>query len=174
MQDPLTGVWNRRRFDKDLLRALQRSGRTNVPVHLVLIDIDHFKAFNDRYGHRDGDHSLRAVAQCLQRTAKRATDVVCRYGGEEFAILVSERDPRKVVELAELLRAEVENLQIEHSDQPLGILTVSVGVASCQGAGACAEDVFRAADSALYLAKKRGRNRVVLAPLSGNNAALVE
>ena len=163
MQDPLTGVWNRRRLDKDLLRALQRSGRTNAPVHLILIDVDHFKAFNDLYGHPAGDRSLRAVAQCLQRTARRATDVVCRYGGEEFAILVSEDDTDRAVEFADVLRAEVENMDIEHSGDPSGGLRVSVGVAACRGAGATVSDLFRDADRALYRAKANGRNRVELA-----------
>lgn len=157
--DPLTGIANRRSFDT--VFALQWNAQQ--PLAILLIDIDSFKSFNDRYGHRQGDGCIRAVAQLLAG-AVRATDVAARIGGEEFAVLMPGSGLTAASDLAERLRTAVESLAIPHAGLPGGWVTVSIGAAACTPAADLARaDLFVAADMALYEAKHGGRNRVRLA-----------
>nr|WP_250152388.1 diguanylate cyclase [Ancylobacter radicis] len=157
--DPLTGIANRRSFDT--VFALQWSA--GQPLAILLIDIDAFKSFNDRYGHRAGDGCIRAVAQLMAGTV-RASDVVARIGGEEFAVLMPGASLTAAADVAERLREAVEGLAIAHADQPGGIATVSIGAAACTPTPDLAPgDLFVAADLALYASKNAGRNRVRLA-----------
>lgn len=157
--DPLTGIANRRSFDT--VFALQWSAPQ--PLAILLIDIDSFKAFNDRYGHREGDGCIRAVAQLLAG-AVRTTDVVARIGGDEFAVLMPGSGLAAAADLAERLRAAVEALAIPHAALPGGLATVSIGAAACTPEPELTRaDLFVAADIVLYEAKNGGRNRVRLA-----------
>jgi len=160
--DPLTGVANRRNFDEALVLEWRRAARSGTPLSLIMIDIDAFKAYNDVYGHQAGDDCLRRVAESLQSHLHRAGDIVTRYGGEEFAILVSGVERDRAGDLAELLRRSIESMTIEHRASPAsGVVTISVGVATIvpdrDGDPAA---LLKAADEALYAAKAAGRNRV--------------
>ena len=162
-QDGLTGVSNRRHFDETLGLEWRRAARSRAPLTLLLLDIDYFKAFNDRAGHQAGDDCLRRVATALHEAVHRAADFVSRYGGEEFAVLLPETDAEHAGKVAESIRERIEQLDIEHPSSPLGHLTVSVGIATCvpprDGSGM--DGFVKVADEALYDAKRMGRNRVV-------------
>jgi diguanylate cyclase (GGDEF)-like protein len=162
--DALTGVRNRRFLDHSLARALRRAGDAGRPLSLLMIDIDHFKGFNDRYGHPAGDACLRDVASALQRALARPDDVLARYGGEEFVALLHDVGAPGALVVAERLRAAVEALGIDHAGSPFGQVTVSIGAASgvsdAQHDGAGAPQLLAAADAALYEAKRAGRNQV--------------
>jgi two-component system, cell cycle response regulator len=151
--DALTGLANRRGFDIELARELARSGRTGAPVALCLIDVDHFKAYNDAHGHQAGDRALEAVGSALAGVARR-TDSAARYGGEELALLLPETTLDDAVVVAERVREAVAAIELEH-----GSVTVSVGVAAAEGART-PEELVAVADSALYSSKRSGRNRV--------------
>lgn len=154
--DPLTGIANRRSFDAVL--ALQWS--TAPSLAMLMIDIDHFKMFNDQYGHQEGDGCIRRVAQALASTV-RGTDVVARIGGEEFAVLMPGADIRTATEVAQRLRRAIEQLGIPHDKMDSGIVTVSIGCAACRpGPELTAADLSVTADRALYAAKEAGRNVV--------------
>nr|MCU0814107.1 diguanylate cyclase [Burkholderiaceae bacterium] len=163
--DALTGVANRRQFDRRLAEEWARAARHAAPLSLLLVDVDHFKRFNDARGHPRGDECLRALAQALHGCARRATDVVARYGGEEFAVLLPYADAREAHALAEHCLAAVDALHVEHGDSPVGPhVTISVGVATTvptlmDGPGS----LLRDADRALYRAKQAGRHRAVAA-----------
>ncbi len=162
--DGLTGVANRRRFDYVLDAEWRRGCRTGAPLSLVLLDIDAFKAFNDTYGHLRGDECLRQVAGALAGALGRAGDLVARYGGEEFAALLSGVGSEEASNVAERLRANVQALRVPHGNSPAaGVVTISGGVATLtpteRGDSAA---LVAAADQALYEAKRRGRNRVVV------------
>jgi diguanylate cyclase (GGDEF)-like protein len=165
--DGLTGIANRRRFDEFLADAWRRAsqpGDNRSPVGLVLVDIDHFKAFNDRWGHAAGDDALRRVAHAMAGCVHRAEDLVARYGGEEFAIILPgvQLDGARVV--AERLRMAVQALQFKRPGQPRVHVTISVGVASMVPSARDMPDrLIAAADRALYAAKRGGRNRVAIA-----------
>jgi diguanylate cyclase (GGDEF)-like protein len=161
-QDGLTGVANRRHFDETLGLEWRRAARARTPLSLLMLDIDFFKAFNDAAGHQAGDDCLRRVAQALCDNLHRAADLVSRYGGEEFAILLPETDADAARTIAETIRAGIESLAIEHPDAPLARVTVSIGVASVipPRDGTNAGEFVRCADGALYDAKRGGRNRV--------------
>jgi diguanylate cyclase (GGDEF)-like protein len=163
--DPLTGASNRRQFDDTLDLEWRRSARMRTPLTLMMIDIDSFKAYNDTYGHQAGDECLRRVASGLQSRFHRAGDLVSRYGGEEFAVLLAGIDRGDAARLAESLRTWVESDRIEHSASATGdFVTISVGVATMvPDRDADSETLVRAADEALYSAKNAGRNRVVTA-----------
>jgi diguanylate cyclase (GGDEF)-like protein len=161
--DPLTGVANRRQLDRGIDAMWRRATRTGSPLSVLMVDIDHFKAFNDAVGHQGGDDCLRRVAGALSASARRAGDLVARYGGEEFAILLNATDGAGAQVLGEQVRKAVEALGIAHPGG--GSLTVSVGVASAvAGSDGAPEGLLQAADRALYEAKRAGRNRVVVAP----------
>ncbi len=163
--DGLTGIANRRRFDEVLDAEWRRAYRADLPISLLMIDIDHFKAFNDTYGHHAGDECLRNVAGALSQALSRAGDFLARYGGEEFVAILSGSDLEQAARTAEDLRARVESRAIEHSTSSAGaVVTISVGVA-CRHPreGGAAPELQASADKALYTAKRDGRNRVRIA-----------
>jgi len=157
--DQLTGVGNRAAFDERLRLELERAERTERPVVLLLTDVDHFKWFNDTYGHQAGDAVLKAVAEALARTVRKI-DYVARYGGEEFAVIAPECPGQAGAKLAERLRRAVEIVSVEWNGQPLGV-TASIGgaVARWPEAPADPDSLINAADQRLYQAKEAGRNR---------------
>jgi len=165
--DGLTGLANRRQFDEILQREWNRARRSGGELALLMIDIDHFKQLNDAFGHPEGDRCLRAVAQVLAASATRATEWVARYGGEEFVVVLAQDTAVAPRERAEALRVAVERLGLAAAE-PGAVVTVSVGVAMCRPAGDDPAALLRAADAALYEAKRAGRNRVAI----GASAAL--
>jgi diguanylate cyclase (GGDEF)-like protein len=159
--DSLTGLSNRRALDAHLADEWQRAAGKQAPIALLMIDVDHFKRYNDRYGHLEGDTCLRAISRIL---AEAAVWGACgaRYGGEEFALLIPDADSARASSLAEHVRRAVEALAIAHADAPSGIVTVSIGFGSLvPAAGTPASTLVEAADAGLYAAKRRGRNTVV-------------
>jgi len=160
--DGLTGVANRRAFDRGLEREWRRAVRARAPLSLLLIDVDFFKAYNDRYGHAAGDDCLRGIASTLSVGARRAGDLVARYGGEEFAVVLSDCTDESARQLAERLRQRIEGLVLPHGASEVAPhVTISVGGATVMPrSGATAGDLVRRADEALYRAKDLGRNRV--------------
>lgn len=177
LTDGLTGMANRRAFDEALEREWKRILREGSQVSLLLLDLDHFKAFNDQYGHQFGDDCLRAVAAAIQG-AIRVTDIVARYGGEEIAVILPATETVGAISLAELIRAAIEGLRLPHEGNPEGggWVTASIGIATALarhgGTMRMPESLLLAADIALYRAKNEGRNRVATALLmapSGSN-----
>lgn len=160
--DVLTGLFNRRYLEETLERELLKAHRYNRPVGVVMLDIDHFKRFNDIYGHKAGDAMLQAVGTFLQSNI-RGEDIACRYGGEEFTLILPEASLEDSVQRAKELCARIKNLQVEFGGKILGLVTFSLGVASFPNHGTSGESLIRAADSALYCAKADGRDRVVVA-----------
>jgi diguanylate cyclase (GGDEF)-like protein len=161
--DGLTGLYNHRYLHEQLKGAVERSLRSKVPVAMLMIDVDHFKKYNDQHGHPAGDEALRQVARLVSED-RRQVDVVARYGGEEFAILLHDATHATAAEVAEKIRARVSSAAIPHAEkQPLGRMTVSIGVAVCPDDASTAEALVEAADVALYRAKKSGRDCVVAA-----------
>ena len=164
--DGLTDVANRRGFDEALLREWNRCKRRNAPLALLMLDIDHFKMFNDTWGHAQGDLCLIRVAQCIASNLKRPGDLVARYGGEEFAVLLPETPLVAAVEIAESMRAAVQALTIPNAGAggPVtidgGPVTISLGASAMWPAGDDNTELVRQADTALYQAKAQGRNRV--------------
>jgi len=162
-QDHLTGISNRRRFDDCLLLEWQRAARAQTPMSLIAIDIDHFKAYNDHYGHPGGDQCLIQVAQALAACVTRPTDLVARCGGEEFACLLPSTDSSGASRLTEQMRAAIEALCLEHAQSPThGHVTISLGVTTAiPQTDEPAQALVDMADAALYEAKSAGRNRFV-------------
>ncbi|HKB70588.1 MAG TPA: diguanylate cyclase [Thermoanaerobaculia bacterium] len=160
--DGLTGVGNRRRFDAGLAQEWARAVKERAPISVVMIDVDHFKAFNDALGHQSGDQHLQTVARALAEVVQREEDVLARYGGEEFAVVLRSSGPAEASTLAEEFRRKVERLHLRHPASPDGhFLTVSVGVATgTPRAGFSPSALLAAADQALYKSKRNGRNRV--------------
>jgi len=162
--DGLTGIPNRRSFDQFLSKLWSLAARNGEPLALIMCDIDYFKAYNDSYGHLQGDECLKKVAACLKDSLKRQADLVARYGGEEFAVVLSNTDVVGATKVAETLRANVENLSISHrlsSNTPN--VTISLGVAIGYASSTFSpETLIDAADNALYQAKQDGRNRFKL------------
>jgi diguanylate cyclase (GGDEF)-like protein len=161
--DGLTGLYNHRYLHEQLGQAVERSMRSKLPVAMLMIDVDHFKKYNDRNGHPAGDEALRTVARLIAEE-RRTVDVVARYGGEEFAVLLHDAGKSQAIEIAEKIRARVSDATIAGAvAQPLGKMTVSIGVAVCPDDATSAEALLEAADVALYRAKKGGRDTVVVA-----------
>jgi diguanylate cyclase (GGDEF)-like protein len=167
--DGLTGIANRRMFDQTLEIEWNRARLIGTHLSLVLVDIDHFKQLNDAAGHQMGDECLKLIAAELARAARRATDFVARFGGEEFVLILPGTDPLQAAQLAEAARLGVKRLGIRYSNQPTGAsVTISLGIASAIGDRfPSAEALLRAADGALYVAKHQGRNRTVSYPGPG-------
>jgi diguanylate cyclase (GGDEF)-like protein len=164
--DGLTAIGNRRHFDERLLDEWQRANRSGGILSLLLLDVDHFKLYNDRYGHVEGDRCLQRVAAAISERARRCTDVVCRIGGEEFAVLLPNTGQQEATELAQQILQAIDALAIEHSDSPVtNRVTASIGVASCRPrAQNDAATLIKQADDALYERKKRwGRHGVSVA-----------
>ena len=161
-KDGLTGVFNRRYFDDRLAAEWGRAQRGNAALSVVLLDVDFFKRYNDRYGHLAGDDCLRRVTATLDRCLKRHGDILARYGGEEFAYLLPETSQSGALEFAQQLRQQVQAEQLEHADSAVAdVVTISLGVCGNRDAGAdSAQAMLRAADARLYQAKANGRNQV--------------
>jgi len=160
--DGLTGIPNRRRFDEVLNAEWQRAMRHSTSLSLIMLDIDFFKLYNDSYGHQGGDDCLKHVARILDETAHRETDMVARYGGEEFAAVLPETGLKGAYEVAEAMRANVENANISHkSSKVADFVSISVGVATwVPERNSQPGDIIELADKALYKAKEGGRNQV--------------
>jgi diguanylate cyclase (GGDEF)-like protein len=162
--DALTGIANRRHFEEILEVEWRRAFRVRTPMTLLMLDIDAFKLYNDAFGHRAGDACLTRVAKVLDESVKRAGDLMARYGGEEFAAVLAATDEAGGAEVAERLRAAVEQLAIKRGDDPTKVVTISIGVAAgIPGEVSTLETLLSAADQALYEAKRAGRNRVCTA-----------
>jgi diguanylate cyclase (GGDEF)-like protein/PAS domain S-box-containing protein len=181
-RDKLTGIANRRKFDEVLENEWQRCLRSHGHMSLLLLDIDHFKGVNDRYGHQVGDDCLRSVAQTVQSLISRPADLVARYGGEEIGVVLPDTDQEGALQIAETLRQSVQALRIPNQDnhEGSGVVTVSIGVATAfsrvGGRIAMPEGLLMAVDHALYQAKHEGRNRVASSMLlmsagEGNSSA---
>lgn len=169
MLDGLTGIPNRRQFDERLDKEWRRSLRDGLPLSVIMLDIDHFKGFNDHYGHGAGDQCLQKVARTLSDTLVRAGDCLCRYGGEEFIALLPNTEATGTHEVAEHLRVAVESLAIPHNYSSVAsVVTISLGTATfdpatfdtARGSEIGPPSLIDRADAALYAAKKAGRNRV--------------
>lgn len=162
-RDSLTGIHNRRMFDEHVARVWQQAARENVPLGLLLIDLDHFKAFNDSHGHQGGDTCLAKVASLLPQVARRPLDLAARYGGEEFIVLLYDARREQVEEVCIQLHAALKHAAIPHEASATGEVTFSIGAACVTPqAGRHPEGLIQLADEALYAAKERGRNRTVL------------
>lgn len=164
--DGLTGISNRRLFDKTLKNELKRAKRKKSYISLIMIDIDNFKAYNDTYGHQEGDECLKEVASVLDENTKRAADFAARYGGEEFAVILPHTDKNGALKIAEDIRKGIINLKIEHKNSDTAdYVTVSLGVSSIKIKTKITQHLIKAfiekADQALYQAKEKGRNQTV-------------
>jgi len=161
-RDGLTGTYNRRRLDGHLRRTWQQAIREHVPMALLMIDIDFFKAYNDRYGHQAGDEALKSVASVVARSARRPLDFVARYGGEEFLVVLYDTSRDYAGDLARSIMEGIRELNIPHATSSVArVLSVSIGVAYVQPvAGRSVDGFVQLADEALYAAKNRGRNCV--------------
>lgn len=162
--DSLTGSKNRRVFDEHLARVWPQARADRRTIALLLVDVDHFKAYNDRYGHQAGDQTLRQIAQSIQAVVKRPLDLLCRYGGEEFVAVLYDVNGRQATDIADRMRRSVAALAIEHGASPTSpVVTISVGVAVVEPtAERTSRGALQLADQALYAAKIGGRNRVEL------------
>jgi diguanylate cyclase (GGDEF)-like protein/PAS domain S-box-containing protein len=160
--DSLTGLANRRYFDQVLNAEFHRMKRTGASLSLIMLDVDHFKNFNDSYGHLAGDDCLRQIGTTLKTFVRRASDFVARYGGEEFVVILAETDPRGAETLAERIRKAIEALAIPHAGSEVAqVVTVSLGVVTVYPPGmASTEQIVALADKAMYRAKQAGRNRI--------------
>lgn len=162
--DKLTGAFNRHYFDNTLQNEIHRARRNKSPLSLFICDVDHFKEYNDTYGHVAGDKCLKQLANCLEAHFQRAGDLVARYGGEEFCIVLPNTDANEARILAEKLRENICRLEIAHTTSPIAqYVTVSVGVLSCVPSDNCTPDaIIHAADTALFKSKKNGRNQIAI------------
>jgi diguanylate cyclase (GGDEF)-like protein/PAS domain S-box-containing protein len=162
IRDPLTGLFNRRFMRESLDRELQRAGRKKRPLTVIFVDLDHFKRFNDAFGHDAGDLVLRTMGELFLRHF-RGDDVICRYGGEEFVIILPESTAKDAAKRANLLRIEASAISMRHLGQVLDSVTLSIGVAAFPEHGSTAEEILRAADQCLYQSKSDGRDRLTVA-----------
>ena len=173
IRDPLTGLFNRRYMEESLGRELHRALRNRQPLAVMMLDLDHFKRFNDAAGHAAGDALLKELGALLERST-RNEDIACRYGGEEFTVIL----PGMPLELgrrrAEEMRAAMKATPVEYRGQSLGAVTLSVGVAAAPDHGGTAEEILQAADEALYQAKEGGRDRVVVSSCAASVAPASE
>lgn len=167
IRDPLTRLFNRRYMEETLEREIHQAIRRRLPLGILMIDLDHFKQFNDTYGHDGGDTLLRALGEFLQSHI-RASDIACRYGGEEFLLIMPDTTLEAAKQRAEQLSQAIRALEVSHEGKPLGKVTLSIGVAIFPEHGEDGNAVVRAADEALYEAKEAGRNRVMLSTMTPN------
>ena len=165
--DGLTGIFNRRFFELRIAEEIERARRFNAGMAVIMVDIDQFKRLNDEFGHLLGDEVLRQVSSIFHQQLRKI-DVVCRFGGEEFAILLSQTNPQHAFSVAEKLRRLIETWQFPGVPRPV---TISAGAASFPDHGTTRDELVKAADAGLYAAKLAGRNRVLLAPLARKGAA---
>lgn len=162
LRDPLTGLSNRREIDEQLPREIARSQQDKQPMSLLVLDIDHFKRFNDRFGHDAGDDVLREFSHTLRQSV-RTQDIVARMGGEEFMIVLLGTNAKQAQQVADHIRVQVEAMNVSHRGISLGKVTTSIGVAECPQHATDAQTLITMADAALYQAKNQGRNRVAVA-----------
>ncbi|AAM40592.1 diguanylate cyclase [Xanthomonas campestris] len=179
IRDALTGLYNRRYLEEALSHELARCARRDLPLSVLMLDVDHFKQFNDGQGHAGGDLLLAAVGELLL-TRLRAEDVACRYGGEEFTVILPETDGEEAMRVAEQIRGHIAALAVSDGQRALPRVTASIGVASFPADGELGSALIQKADAALYVAKRQGRNRVerhgavaVNAEPVGTNGAIV-
>ncbi|GAB3476398.1 diguanylate cyclase [Marinomonas epiphytica] len=158
--DGLTGAYNRRYFDEHYDKLKSEALRTKHEASILMIDIDEFKLFNDNYGHIQGDNALKAVAKITKNALMRPTDFVCRYGGEEFIVVLPDTDLKGAVEVAERIRASIQAMGIENSLAKHQVITVSIGIATLINSLENGLNPTQTADENLYSAKQRGRNNV--------------
>ncbi|QBL08447.1 diguanylate cyclase [Rheinheimera sp. D18] len=156
--DGLTGVYNRRYFDQFLNKQLAVCKRQSAPLALLLIDIDHFKLYNDHLGHLAGDDALRRVAQAMSSCCLRPNDLVARYGGEEFVVVLPDTDSQGAVVLAQKILAAINKLKIPHPATPLGLVSISIGIAMATPHNGYSVEITARADQQMYVTKKNGRN----------------
>jgi diguanylate cyclase (GGDEF)-like protein len=161
VKDPLTGLYNRRYMEESLNRELRRAERKNSQLGVMMLDVDHFKLFNDTFGHEAGDSVLRSLGNLL-RTQFRGEDIVCRYGGEEFLIVLPEASLELTQQRAEQIRQAIKKDLVQLRGQSLGSVSLSIGVSCFPTHGATGEALVAAADAALYRAKEEGRDRVAV------------
>ncbi len=162
IRDHLTTLFNRRYLDETLEREIQRAARSQAQLGIIMMDIDHFKRFNDKYGHAAGDELLKEMGKLLYAHIRMA-DIACRYGGEEFVLVLPDASLEVSRQRAERLRQEVKQLRLKIKNQNMGAITVSLGVAVFPDNGSSGKALLKSADAALYLAKRAGRDRVVMA-----------
>ena len=162
VRDALTGLYNRRYLEETLEREMRRAARAAQSLGILMIDLDHFKNFNDTYGHDAGDAVLRETGASLTKGI-RAEDFVCRFGGEEFVVILPTADLETSRARAERLRTKMRELTIMYQGKSLGMVTISVGVAAFPEHGTSPKELMAAADAALYEAKRGGRDKVVVA-----------
>ncbi|MBI5778414.1 MAG: diguanylate cyclase [Planctomycetes bacterium] len=165
IRDPLTELFNRRYMEESLERELHRAKRNNLPIGIIMFDIDNFKVFNDTAGHDAGDKVLQALAG-LMKAQIREEDIACRFGGEEFILILPDMPLDKVKERAENLRSKAQTLTLSHKDKPLGPITISLGVSVFPLHGATAETLIKSADQAMYRSKESGKNRVMISDVT--------
>jgi diguanylate cyclase (GGDEF)-like protein len=171
VKDPLTGLYNRRYLQEMLEREIRRAARAEQPLGILMLDLDHFKKFNDTYGHEAGDTILREVGAFLIKSI-RVEDTVCRFGGEEFVIVLPTASAEASHSRAERIRAKLRELTVLHQGLSMGKITVSIGVAALPANGTSAAELLAAADAALYRAKRAGRDQAVVAePLATTEMA---
>ena len=161
IRDPLTGLFNRRYMEEALAQEQHRARRSDVQMAVIMIDIDHFKGFNDTYGHDAGDAVLRELGAFFKKHV-RGGDIACRYGGEEFIVILSPSTVKGARQRAENIREAAARLSITHADHDLGAITLSLGVAIFPDHASGTAEIIKAADLALYQAKRDGRNKVVM------------
>jgi diguanylate cyclase (GGDEF)-like protein len=159
IRDALTGLFNRRYLEESLEREISRANRDRNSIAIIMLDIDHFKEFNDTFGHQAGDAALRALGDFLKK-ATRGEDIVCRYGGEEFALVLNGSTLQGALERGEALRDGVKRLEVLYAGQLLGSITVSMGLALFPEHGSTIAEALRCADQALYCAKRDGRDQI--------------
>ncbi|MDP2246908.1 MAG: GGDEF domain-containing protein, partial [Nitrosomonadales bacterium] len=165
VRDPLTGLFNRRYMEESLHREIATAKRKDRHLALVMLDVDHFKKFNDTFGHDAGDMLLREVGSLLQSNS-RISDIACRFGGEEFVMIYPETEASFVLQRTEQLRQAISAMQVQHFGRSLGQITASFGIAVFPDHGSTIQELLKCADEALYRAKAEGRNRCVLAEKS--------
>jgi diguanylate cyclase (GGDEF)-like protein len=164
IRDPLTGLFNRRYMEESLEREIRRAMRKELLLSILMVDIDHFKAFNDAWGHEAGDAILREIASLFQQQM-RAEDIACRYGGEEFLLVLPEADVDAAQKSAERLLSGVRSMQVAHYGKVLEGVTLSIGIACFPGHATTPVSLIHAADAALYRAKENGRNQSLTAEM---------
>ncbi|MEC4984258.1 MAG: PAS domain S-box protein [Oscillatoria sp. PMC 1068.18] len=163
IRDPLTGLYNRRYLEESLNQEIERAQRHQHEIGLIMIDVDHFKKFNDTYGHDAGDQVLQAVGKVLKKSI-RSSDIACRYGGEEMTLVLPESSLEVAANRAEAIRQAIAELAVNHNGKLLDSVTASLGVACFPQHGITGTAIVQAADAALYRAKAAGRNQIIIAP----------
>jgi diguanylate cyclase (GGDEF)-like protein len=165
IRDPLTGLYNRRYMQETLVHELSRAKRNQMTLSIAIMDVDHFKQFNDKFGHQAGDAVLQAVGNFLTKNV-REEDIACRYGGEEFLVIFPQLGADQARERVEALRVGMSTLNMQHDSTALPNITISMGISFYPQHGNEAQTLIELADQALYRAKQNGRNRLEIATMA--------